>query len=94
MNNPNIINYTPTDEYEELNNLGDQIGTVTKELDINEYTKEHNLENKCPICFENKDDNRITQCNHIICKDCMSKWLLRYNKCPICMIELKKINEI
>jgi hypothetical protein len=95
INNPNIVvNHTPHDEYEELNNLGSQIGSVTKNLDIDEYTKEYNICNKCPICFEDKINNRITNCQHILCEECMGKWLKTYNKCPICMIELKKINEI
>ena len=95
ITNPNIIiNHAPRDEYEELNNLSEQIGSVNKKLDLFEYTKEYNIINRCPICFEDKSNNRITKCDHIICHDCTEKWLETYNKCPICMVELKKINEI
>jgi hypothetical protein len=44
-------------------------------------------EDICVICL-NDDlttlEKCITQCNHILCKDCLDKVFEKGNKCPIC----------
>lgn len=91
----NILESFPinnTDEYEDLTNLGEEIGTVNKEINLDDISKKLNCEIECPICMEKTQNNMITFCNHKFCKKCLENWISDYNKCPICMVELKKIN--
>ena len=42
------------------------------------------LENeKCLICFENNCNIKIL-CNHKYCAECLSGWIKKNNKCPMC----------
>ena len=91
LDNQNFnVNYNNYNEYEDNYNLSEDMGSVEPNLEANEYTKSINEDIKCPICFENTNDNRITMCGHKFCLPCIKKWIKSYNKCPICMIELKK----
>jgi len=38
--------------------------------------------NECSICYENS--NVITKCHHQYCIDCISKWFVKNNSCPVC----------
>eukprot|EP00347_Sterkiella_histriomuscorum_P002074 403369575 len=38
----------------------------------------------CSICFEKSSNSQILKCNHEFCKECISDWLRKHNKCPIC----------
>lgn len=39
---------------------------------------------ECPICFETKDDNIMTECQHIFCKECIQTWMSENQTCPLC----------
>lgn len=50
---------------------------------------EHKILHQCPICFEDKLENILLNCNHIFCKDCIKKWLTtNSDTCPICRIQV------
>ena len=40
---------------------------------------------KCPICQDKYSDKIIKlKCNHNFCKECITGWLKKSKKCPIC----------
>jgi hypothetical protein len=54
----------------------------------------------CTICqenlgelFENNVKLRKTLCNHIFCEGCITQWLDRNVKCPVCLAELDKLRD-
>lgn len=56
----------------------------------NNYIIDTSLE--CPVCYEIITDNlTITFCNHIYHKECIYKWLILNDSCPICRKIIKKI---
>ena len=38
---------------------------------------------ECPICYELKQCE-ITVCDHNVCFDCLYRWLMVSNECPMC----------
>lgn len=39
----------------------------------------------CPLCLEKPSPNlAILGCDHTFCRDCMDRWLIRGNECPLC----------
>ena len=44
------------------------------------------MESSCPICLNQIPENKINilSCEHIICSDCITKFIEFNNKCPIC----------
>ncbi|KAL5962447.1 RING finger and transmembrane domain-containing protein 2 [Taenia solium] len=39
----------------------------------------------CNLCFEQRSrDVAILGCNHTFCRDCMDRWLIHFNECPLC----------
>ncbi|KAK7313095.1 hypothetical protein VNO77_37497 [Canavalia gladiata] len=90
--------------YEELLELGEQIGNVnnslSEEIIINQLkTKIYLLPvnsasleetNPCVICqeeFKDKEEIGILGCGHQYHSDCLKKWLLVKNVCPMCKSE-------
>ena len=51
----------------------------------------------CSICYdESTPTNKafvLTICNHVFCKDCISRWLNMRHKCPVCMNDFNEPNE-
>eukprot|EP01130_Rhizamoeba_saxonica_P003321 TRINITY_DN1410_c0_g1_i2.p1 TRINITY_DN1410_c0_g1~~TRINITY_DN1410_c0_g1_i2.p1 ORF type:complete len:278 (-),score=53.29 TRINITY_DN1410_c0_g1_i2:636-1469(-) len=43
----------------------------------------------CSICSVIFVNPRTLECSHTFCYDCLDKWLLRHNECPICRRTLK-----
>jgi hypothetical protein len=41
----------------------------------------------CPICYEKKELVK-TPCNHEFCKECLDRWQLSSNQCPLCRTRL------
>ncbi|KAL5111730.1 RING finger and transmembrane domain-containing protein 2 [Taenia crassiceps] len=39
----------------------------------------------CNLCFEQRSRNlAILGCSHTFCRDCMDRWLIYFNECPLC----------
>lgn len=40
----------------------------------------------CSICYENinQETQLTTECNHIFHRECILRWTLRHNTCPLC----------
>ena len=55
---------------------------------IKDYMKKHKYatDEVCNICLENKNMLR-TDCYHIYCDECLEKWMVRSNTCPVCRAE-------
>lgn len=53
------------------------------------------LENlKCPICYDYLDNPVMELPNqHLFCKKCILNWLSRSAQCPICKVNIEKIEE-
>ena len=73
------------DEYDELINLQETIGTIEVGIDVEEVSVVKDGEIKCPICFEETTKFRETTCKHQFCAECLKNWLKSSKKCPICM---------
>ncbi len=104
-NNNNFIdNYLRISNmsYEELLNLENKIGNVSKGLSqqqinnlgeeiYNSQIKLNESTNQCIIClseFENGEKIRYLKCNHFFHKDCIDNWLQLQKKCPTCNQEI------
>jgi hypothetical protein len=62
--------------------------------------EEVNPDDVCTICLDKIIDNcdnicvRQLICGHRYCDDCISQWLIKSKKCPVCNIDLEdKLNE-
>ena len=103
----NVINelYPDPDNmtYEELLELGEKIGSVSRGMDeaskkkikICKFSKDelgNNLRNShCIICFVDFIKNekiKILKCCHYYHPACLDKWLDKEKKCPICKEEI------
>ena len=86
--------------YEQLLQLEDNVGSVSKGLSSNQidklpiikYRKEKNSENyQCIICmeeFEEKEKVKLLPCGHIFHNNCIKQWLLKQKTCPFCKSEI------
>ncbi|PKA63303.1 E3 ubiquitin ligase BIG BROTHER [Apostasia shenzhenica] len=85
--------------YEELIDLGERIGNVNTGLSENDisrcltrmiyscYQIQHEEEEKCVICLEEYENGQSIgrlNCRHDFHSNCIKKWLLIKNACPIC----------
>ena len=46
------------------------------------------LNDVCPICFDELTCARVTRCNHFFHNICLRKWLYVQNKCPLCHVDI------
>uniref|UniRef100_A0A0X3NMG6 RING finger and transmembrane domain-containing protein 1 n=1 Tax=Schistocephalus solidus TaxID=70667 RepID=A0A0X3NMG6_SCHSO len=45
----------------------------------------------CVLCFENRNQlSAALRCGHVFCKNCLDRWLIYFNECPVCS---SKIND-
>lgn len=91
----NVDNMT----YEELLQLEDKIGKVSKGMQEEDYqqlrkhgaTKQEE-EELCSICYYNlKEGEEIHRlpCKHIFHCECIKEWLMKERVCPMCKQEIK-----
>lgn len=70
------------------------IYNLTHNYSISFQLPEENHIGECPICFENKENMKQLQCNHLFCSDCLNetfdKKLLHY--CPLCRASVNQIS--
>lgn len=93
------------DEYEANIQLADMIGNV--EVGVPDFSQvsvtvdKDNVDESdaCPICIENMKESLAPTskliCMHQFCQPCISKWLSKSKKCPVCNIDLcDKLEEL
>ncbi|XP_010451710.1 PREDICTED: RING-H2 finger protein ATL77-like [Camelina sativa] len=53
---------------------------------LQRLSEEQSVDSTCSICFENFSGIiiRMPECQHMFHKDCLFKWLVRQNSCPLC----------
>jgi len=63
-------------------------GITSEQINLIQIIKlTHNLDEHCSICldeFKEGDELRFVECDHNFHKECLDKWLLLKNTCPIC----------
>lgn len=71
-------------EHQNIEDLNNNQGNEKNERKRNE--KKSQLEDRwiCPICFDKLQSPVVTHCGHVFCYDCIDRWLLKSDKCPIC----------
>ena len=88
-----------TMSYEELIELGERIGHVSRGLESNiidkipiiEFKKLNEKNDNCAICFEqykNKEKLKKLNCSHLFHTNCITIWLGKEKKCPLCKEEI------
>jgi hypothetical protein len=87
------------DDYEFNIQLADRLGKVEVGVDnIDDVStiqeRDAILEDSiCVVCLENiKENDKVARqliCSHIYCDDCISQWLKKNKKCPICNVDLQ-----
>jgi len=87
--------------YEQLLDLEDKVGNVSKGLTKNQINKIPNIyfskkkfrdQDKCAVCqYEYKEIEKVSKlpCGHIFHIDCIKGWLDKNKVCPICKKEIK-----
>jgi len=55
---------------------------------LNDVAPIINEKDNCPICLDDIDTVRITQCNHRFCDSCLSTWIQKSRRCPLCNQDL------
>ena len=53
-----------------------------------EATPDVGEEKECIICFKSVTEKTYLPCAHGFCRDCISDWLKRQTKCPMCDLEV------
>lgn len=97
QNYPNVDNMT----YEELLELEEQIGKVSKGLTEEEikklkqekFIKFKYLEDKCIICqydFKELENVVVLPCNHCFHFQCINPWLSKQHDCPLCKRNIRE----
>ena len=64
-----------------------KVGTQCKHKQkINGFCTMHNKD-KCPICFELVQRNvKKLSCNHIFHEECITRWYVTTDSCPVCRV--------
>jgi hypothetical protein len=94
----------PIDDYEYNTMLGELMGIVEVGVsDVNNVSSvlDEAPEDftRCPVCQETAEEleeagsnvYRKTLCGHAFCDACLSSWLEKHKKCPVCMQDLQDI---
>lgn len=85
--------------YEQLLELGEQIGTVSRgitqdqidQIEVIEFNSISFNQESCSICYgEYKQGEKLKRlnCKHVYHIYCISTWLNREKKCPMCKEEI------
>ncbi len=72
----------------------DNIHTVTSSVHQQQQTAITEEEETCPICLDTMTAGQTpvrqtNLCKHTFCEPCITKWLQKSKKCPVCMQTLE-----
>lgn len=94
------------DNYENNIRLAERVGVVEVGIDNIDTVssvipkEEVNSDDICTICLDKMIDKRNEHvrkliCSHIYCDGCITQWLAKNKKCPVCNVDLEdKLNEL
>ena len=89
----NLIDLHQVNQYNQLNALAEQLGNVEIGINPDVISKRFIDKNKqilCPICLDTDiQSKRRLLCNHEYCSKCITKWLKKSKKCPMCFQDLE-----
>ena len=86
--------------------IDDELSSYDESLDGESYDDEsyddelfdkNNILKECPICFDkiNRENECITNCHHIFCKQCLDNWFDKGKiTCPNCRENIKYITNM
>jgi alkyl hydroperoxide reductase subunit AhpF len=82
------------DGYEFNTYISNLIGNVDVGItDINQVShlvsENEHLACDCHICLDEVKMPRKLLCNHVFCNGCISQWLHKNKKCPVCRLDLE-----
>lgn len=90
----------PIDDYEYNTMIGELMGGNV-EVGVNDVNQVSSILHeapedftRCPVCQEDAERNNVyrkTLCGHVFCDACLSKWLEKHKKCPVCMQDLQDL---
>ena len=91
-----LIDLHQVTQYNQLLELGERLGNVQVSIDVDKVsTKIQDNINVCPICLESDNiEKRKLNCSHIFCDSCITTWLNKSKKCPICITDLEDTTNI
>ena len=71
---------------------GESINTPVSNIEACYNIIDDDQSRACTICFDDSSEKTFvkTLCNHIFCRDCISKWLTMRNKCPVCLYDFNR----
>lgn len=74
----------------------DNVQTLQKATErLQFYNSSFNIEEECPICYDNLADGIASPCGHKCCMGCWDKIMnFRLNKCPKCRSDIESIDLI
>ena len=83
--------FDDANSYENLSRLCEEIGDhiVPTEPDTVSVLHSESPETTCPVCLETTKTNvrTLNVCKHSFCNACISQWLSRSKKCPVCKVD-------
>lgn len=67
---------------------------VIYSLNLNEVAPLSAYSENCPICLEDVDIVRTTTCGHRFCDGCLSNWIQKSERCPLCNQDMLQVNNV
>lgn len=78
--------------YEELLELGEEIGSVPTGLtyeEIQQIPSTYSETENCSICLTTVNQGKILPCFHSFHSECIDQWLVSKRTCPVCLHEVR-----
>ena len=90
-----IVNTNRITEYNANIELAERLGNVEIGIDSSSVSTDFTDKAKtelCPICLDSTETKKTQLlCSHIYCRTCISTWLNKSKKCPLCMADLEEL---
>jgi hypothetical protein len=70
------------------------VSVITYSLNLNEVAPLSIHSDNCPICLEDVEIVRTTVCGHRFCDGCLSNWIQKSQRCPMCNQDMLRLNNV